>query len=387
MTCRECAAAITVSDRFCPACGTPNLDTKFQPKFAPALRILEPRIVTEPAPTGAPSCPRCHRLVARPQGYCRGCGMDLDEAWERYHRVQVIDDWKRQPGHRLEVYRSPAVLARVVNAVLVAGVVVALAMGLANLWLYARFQGLLTDGPGDAAVGNGLDAATNASVAVFALGLLLLIVWMRRCYRNLPPLAVGDLRFDPAWAVWGWLVPGFNLFRPKQILDDIWRGSHPMAPPFSSSWRVGPASAWSTGWWATLLLGGFLGLTSHFFGRATADGCQQPGRRPRRPAPPGCAVGLVAQPATAGPAGHRTAGDPGPVRRRSQPAVDRDRHRRPRRPRRRRGTRHAVGPAHVEAQQRGPGRGSRGPGPTARPCWCTPGPDRVGRVPRTSGAD
>ena len=270
MTCKDCGATVTSSDRFCPACGTPNAQTKFQPKFAPALRIVEPRIVIEPVPAGAPSCPRCHRLIERPEEYCRGCGMGLGAAWDRFDRVTVLNEWKSQG--RTETYRSPVLFARALEPVLHVGVVVAAAMGGANLWLYARSEGVLRSGPPDTEVLRALDIATLAAVVLFALGFALLVLWLRRSYRNLSALAVGDLRFSPAWAVWGWLIPGINLFRPKQIVDDVWKGSHPMAPPFSPTWRVTPVPAWSMSWWASLLLAGVLGATSHLYSVSAAAG-------------------------------------------------------------------------------------------------------------------
>jgi hypothetical protein len=57
-------------------------------------------------------------------------------------------------------------------------------------------------------------------------------------------------------------VPGLNLIRPKQLIDDLWRGSDPVAPPLSSSWRSGPTTAWSTSWWSGLLVGLMLGVTT-----------------------------------------------------------------------------------------------------------------------------
>jgi hypothetical protein len=72
------------------------------------------------------------------------------------------------------------------------------------------------------------------------------------------------VRFAPRSVITGWLVPGLNLIRPKQIVDDLWRASHPLAPPLSSSWRVGPTTAWSAAWWSGLLVGLLLGVTTKF---------------------------------------------------------------------------------------------------------------------------
>jgi RNA polymerase subunit RPABC4/transcription elongation factor Spt4 len=262
MFCKECGSTITVTDRFCPACGTPNVNCKFQPKFGPALKTVEPRIMFEPAPAGAPSCPRCHRLIERPQEYCRGCGMDLVAAWERFDRVHVLDAW-RQRWDTVE-YRSSRRIAFLLRGILTVGVGVATAVGLSEFWLYTRAGGGLLEGPATSDIRRGLDVVTGIAVSLFAVGVVLTLVWMRRTYENLSALAVGDLRFKSAWAVGGWFVPGFNFYRPKQIMDDLWKGSHPLAPPFSSSWRVGPPPVWSMVWWASLLLASFFGLFSHF---------------------------------------------------------------------------------------------------------------------------
>jgi RNA polymerase subunit RPABC4/transcription elongation factor Spt4 len=270
MFCKECGSTVTATDRFCPACGTPNVLCKFHPKFGPALKAIEPRIVLEPAPAGAPSCPRCHRLIVRPQEYCRGCGMDLIPAWERFDRVHVLDAW-RQRWDTMP-YRSARRIALVLRGVLTVGIGVASAIAISELWLYSRTGGRLNDGPETADILRGLDIVTGAAVGLFAAGLLLLLWWMRRTYDNLSALAVGDLRFKSVWAVGGWFGPGFNFVRPKQIMDDLWKGSHPLAPPFSSSWRVGPPPVWSMVWWTSLLLGTFLGFFSHFADPSSRNG-------------------------------------------------------------------------------------------------------------------
>jgi len=270
MFCKECGSTVTATDRFCPACGTPNVSCKFQPKFGPALKSIEPRILFEPAPAGAPSCPRCHRLIVRPQEYCRGCGMDLIAAWERFDRVHVLDAWRQRWD--TVPYRPTRRIAFLLRGVLTVGVGVASAIALSEFWLYTRTDGRLNDGPDSADILRGLDIITGVAVVLFALGMVFLLMWMRRAYDNLSALAVGDLRFKSAWALGGWFVPGFNFYRPKQIMDDLWKGSHPLAPPFSSSWRVGPPPVWSMVWWASLLLGTFFGLFSRFADPSTPNG-------------------------------------------------------------------------------------------------------------------
>lgn len=262
MTCKDCGATVTDTDRFCPACGTPNSASKFHPKFAPALRIVEPTIMSEPAPAGSPSCPSCHRLIKQGEEHCAACGMDLAAAWARIERVHLLDAWKQRRGYHLRPYQSMDPLARVLQLVLAGGVILATVAASGNLWLSARTSGLLMAGPPTADLRHALDAISYVGLATFALGLGLTMAWMRRAYLNLSALAVGDLRFDERWSINAWFVPGFNLIRPKQLMDDLWRASHPMAPPFSATWRVGPPPVWSTLWWSTFLVGAVLAVGS-----------------------------------------------------------------------------------------------------------------------------
>ena len=72
-----------------------------------------------------------------------------------------------------------------------------------------------------------IDVAAPVQGALIVAAFAFLIAWTSRLYRNLRPLGVRRLRFTEGWAIGGWFVPFVNLVRPKQILNDIWRGSDP----------------------------------------------------------------------------------------------------------------------------------------------------------------
>ncbi len=260
LTCRDCGSTVTPSDRFCPACGTPNASSKFHPKFGPELKRFEPEIVSDVAEPGSAACPRCHRPIERPAEFCRACGMDLGPAWERYERVHILHTWRQDNRWTMVRYQSPRVVAVALQLILFLGISVAAVVGVIDSWLLVRSGDHLPVGPSNAALLQTRDIVELVSVALVLIGGILLVSWMRRAYANLPALAVGDLRFAAWWVVGGWVIPGINLVRPKQIMDDLWRASHPLAPPFSSSWRVAPGPLWSHLWWWGLLLGAALGL-------------------------------------------------------------------------------------------------------------------------------
>jgi tRNA A-37 threonylcarbamoyl transferase component Bud32 len=89
---------------------------------------------------------------------------------------------------------------------------------------------------------------------VFVIALLLFLSWFYRAYSNLPYLGAQGLRFAQPWAIAAWLVPIMNFFRPKQIANDIWRGSDPQAPPEQgTTWRRGPIPVYHHAWWVTFV--------------------------------------------------------------------------------------------------------------------------------------
>jgi Domain of unknown function (DUF4328) len=81
------------------------------------------------------------------------------------------------------------------------------------------------------------------------------LVWFHRAYTNLHALGMEPLRFGAGWAIGGWFVPIFNLVRPKQIMNDIWRGSDPAASASTDgAWHRAPVPALLHLWWALFLM-------------------------------------------------------------------------------------------------------------------------------------
>jgi Domain of unknown function (DUF4328)/Septum formation len=106
-------------------------------------------------------------------------------------------------------------------------------------------------------------AAANAAVmATFVVSAVLWLVWFHRAYRNLPSFEPISLRFGTGWAIGGWFVPIMNLFRPKQIANDIWRGTDPQPPQQHGAWVDRPVAPLVHWWWGMWLVASVLGNLS-----------------------------------------------------------------------------------------------------------------------------
>jgi hypothetical protein len=82
------------------------------------------------------------------------------------------------------------------------------------------------------------------------------IPWFAMAYGNLRRLGVQHMRWSNGWAVGWWFVPIMNLFRPKQMANDVWRGSEQGADVGSERWRLLPVSPVVHWWWGLYLAGG-----------------------------------------------------------------------------------------------------------------------------------
>ena len=84
------------------------------------------------------------------------------------------------------------------------------------------------------------------------------LFWFHRAYRNLPALG-GDRRYGTGWAIGSWFVPFLNVWRPKQIINDIWRESGPRTTDeFGTKDEGNKVPNLFLLWWITWILMGTL---------------------------------------------------------------------------------------------------------------------------------
>lgn len=83
------------------------------------------------------------------------------------------------------------------------------------------------------------------------------IAWFFQAYKNLRRLGVQNMRYGNGWAIGSWFVPILSLFRPKQIANDIWRGSE-RGTDVQAGWKQVPVPPLVHWWWGLFLAQGLL---------------------------------------------------------------------------------------------------------------------------------
>ncbi|HST18680.1 MAG TPA: DUF4328 domain-containing protein [Gaiellaceae bacterium] len=151
-------------------------------------------------------------------------------------------------------YQSPAGRSR--KARWFIGLSVALNM--LSILLLGLQRALLEQGPISAsALRTSVDRVNGAAdieLVLFVVALVLFLRWVHLSYRNLIALGTRDLRFTPGWAVGYWFVPVLNIWRPAEVLGDLWRATDPRAD--DNSWRSLRSTPLIGWWWAIGLVAG-----------------------------------------------------------------------------------------------------------------------------------
>jgi serine/threonine protein kinase len=256
----SCRALVTAARQALTQAPRSTGPSPTQPPPSPTPRTPEPHPPTrggrEPHPPipglpGTPGAPEPHPPIPGPPNRE---GSPAPEAVPPVvHTPQPPSDRARwpAPAAALEGYlplRRPARRARVA---LWLSMLLALASAVANLGDTGAARRLAGEG---ASTGDLYLWVGAVQAAWFLITAGLWLAWFRRAYLNLPALGARRLRYRPWWAVGAWLLPVFSLFRPKQVLNDIWRASDPDLPlDQPDAWRKRPVPELLGWWWLAFL--------------------------------------------------------------------------------------------------------------------------------------
>ncbi len=90
------------------------------------------------------------------------------------------------------------------------------------------------------------------------------MMWVHRANKNCHGFWAPHMDFSPGWSVGYFFIPFFNLYKPYQVMQEIWKVS---TNPRNCS--INDGSALVGWWWALCLTSGFLGrIASNSLSRA-----------------------------------------------------------------------------------------------------------------------
>lgn len=96
------------------------------------------------------------------------------------------------------------------------------------------------------------------NLITYIISAVTFIQWFRRAYFNLHQ-RVNFLLYTEGWAAGSWFVPILNLFRPYQIMKELYLETSKILTKNGSS-RLGIFSTTTVGWWWTLwIINGIIG--------------------------------------------------------------------------------------------------------------------------------
>lgn len=91
-------------------------------------------------------------------------------------------------------------------------------------------------------------------LALYIATAVFFCMWTHRANRNARALGATHLQFTPGWAVGWFFIPIANLWKPRQVMREIWHASHnPQAGPDETTPTL--VSNWWTLWLVTNILG------------------------------------------------------------------------------------------------------------------------------------
>ena len=115
------------------------------------------------------------------------------------------------------------------------------------------------------------ELVTPLNGLLYLLTSIAFLLWMFRAYSNLTLLGARALEYSPWWTVGGFLVPILSLFRPYNVMEEIWCASDPNEEG-EQSWKWKKSPSILSWWWGLFLAMNALDTFQSFLGREGATG-------------------------------------------------------------------------------------------------------------------
>lgn len=92
---------------------------------------------------------------------------------------------------------------------------------------------------------------------VFIISAIFFIRWFRNSYRNLYARGV-NLKHNESWTIWSWFVPILNIFRPYQMMKDMFEKSDQLIKLKNPDYVLNKKSIVGV-WWTIWLINNYVG--------------------------------------------------------------------------------------------------------------------------------
>ncbi len=241
LVCPSCTVLNPVDAQFCHDCGE---------SLASQTTTVSPwRALNQQRQTPSQTCPRCSTVNEPGSAYCYSCGLPLgDDAQPSQGATAYAAPVSGRPFRSLRTRANWTVGLIVVNCIVTV------------LTMYGAYQALDMAWKAEDGQYSSLLALESALFDLYGFYVLELItyipaiiaflMWLNRASKNLQLLGVHDQRFSSGWAVGWWFVPIMSLFRPYQVVKEIWKGSRAVSQQDSwEDWTSTSASPMLTWWW------------------------------------------------------------------------------------------------------------------------------------------
>ena len=107
-----------------------------------------------------------------------------------------------------------------------------------------------------------LDALDLVQLGLLIATAVFFLRWLHLAYGNVRALGQST-RFTPGWAVGYWFIPVLSLYRPKQVVDELWERTDDAL--------VGQRTATVPVWWGLWLVGNLIEYAGTRMGAGTLD--------------------------------------------------------------------------------------------------------------------
>lgn len=234
ITCARCGQTATVADP--QATSEPNFDDmEFVTTNGSELNAAS---ATRTPVLDSRTCRMCGYQILESVTQCPNCGELLTES------AAADNSGVRPP------YRSAATLATMVMLFFAANALVTAASGATSFQQWSLLN--------DAKAGQDVQAALEFTDSLYAVigicmivgslvGTIVFLMWIYRANKNARALGATGMQFTPGWSVGWFFIPFMNLWKPFQVVKEIWRASH-STDAGATSGGAGLIAIWWAAW-------------------------------------------------------------------------------------------------------------------------------------------